>query len=103
MEREEREQLTYLVNLYSLNMRIEMTGNGQSCPVISKTSNTPQAVKIEQVTMNINDYKKRRKTPQLNAGNLKCFSHIHKVTLRNIMSMANSYFRDRVEFHQLGE
>lgn len=65
MDREEREQLTYLVNLYSLNMRVEMTGNGQSCPVISKTSNTPQAVKIEQVTMNINDYKKRRKTPQL--------------------------------------
>ncbi|KAL0280999.1 UNVERIFIED_CONTAM: hypothetical protein PYX00_002134 [Menopon gallinae] len=64
MEREEREQLTYLVNLYSLNMRVEYGVNGESCPVISKTSGTPQTVRLEQVKMNINDYKKRRKIPQ---------------------------------------
>ncbi|EEB14237.1 conserved hypothetical protein [Pediculus humanus corporis] len=64
MSQEEREQLTYLVNLYSLNMRLELTENGESCPIISKTSKTPQTVRIEQVTMNINDFKKRRKSPQ---------------------------------------
>lgn len=64
MDQEEREQLTYLVNLYSLNMRLELAENGESCPVISKTSNTPQTIRIEQVTMNINDFKKRRKSPQ---------------------------------------
>ncbi|KAK6634053.1 hypothetical protein RUM43_001666 [Polyplax serrata] len=64
MDQEEREQLTYLVNLYSLKMRLEMAENGESCPVISKTSNTPQTIRIEQVTMNINDFKKRRKTPR---------------------------------------
>lgn len=62
MEHEEREQLIQLVNMYALRMRVEVSGQGETCPVLSKTSATPRS--IDPGAFCHSAFKKRRKLPQ---------------------------------------
>lgn len=64
MEQDEREQLVQLVNMYSLRMRVEVSGGGETCPVLSKTSATPRTIRIDPGSLYTTDYNKRRKLPQ---------------------------------------
>lgn len=73
MKQQERDQLCQLATLYSLKMSTDPT---LTCPVLTKTRNTMQAVRVEQVALgrlhpssrhhqhHFSDFKKRRKMPQ---------------------------------------
>ncbi|XP_047099477.1 G patch domain-containing protein 2 isoform X1 [Schistocerca piceifrons] len=73
MKQQERDQLCQLATLYSLKMSTDPT---LTCPVLTKTRNTMQAVRVEQVALgrfhpasrhhqhHLSDFKKRRKMPQ---------------------------------------
>ncbi|KAJ9581514.1 hypothetical protein L9F63_023305 [Diploptera punctata] len=69
MQKQERDQLSHLADLYSLQMTSDP--NRQTCPVLTKTRNTMQAVRVEQVRLtrlqarlhHLNDFKRRRKMP----------------------------------------
>lgn len=59
MRQPEREKLRRLANLYSLNLKGDL-----SCPILYKTRHTTQAICVDQVTLNrLSDYKRLRKTP----------------------------------------
>lgn len=67
MTRAERDQLSQLAALYSLQMRSE-GARGLKCPVLKKTSNTMQAVRIDMDRYGpspslLSDFKRQRKTP----------------------------------------
>ncbi|XP_069678931.1 G patch domain-containing protein 2 isoform X3 [Periplaneta americana] len=69
MQKQERDQLCHLANLYSLQMSSDP--NRRTCPVLTKTRNTMQAVRVEQVRLtrlqarlhHFGDFKRRRKMP----------------------------------------
>lgn len=69
MQKQERDQLSHLANLYSLQMTSDP--NQQTCPVLTKTRNTMQAVRVDQVRLirlqgrlhHLSDFKRRRKMP----------------------------------------
>lgn len=69
MQKQERDQLCHLANLYSLQMTSDP--NRLTCPVLTKTRNTMQAVRVEQVRLtrlqarlhHLGDFKRRRKMP----------------------------------------
>lgn len=69
MKQQEQEQLCQLANLYSLNMSSDST---LSCPVLTKTRNTMQAVRVELGMVphsrhhhhHLSDFKRRRKMTQ---------------------------------------
>ncbi|KAK0093853.1 hypothetical protein PV326_012470 [Microctonus aethiopoides] len=59
MRQPEREKLRRLANLYSLNLKGDL-----SCPILYKTRHTTQAICVDQVTFNrFSDYKRLRRTP----------------------------------------
>ena len=59
MHQPEREKLRVLANLYSLNLKGDL-----SCPILYKTRHTTQAICVDQVSLNrFSDYKRLRKTP----------------------------------------
>ncbi|XP_075233492.1 uncharacterized protein LOC142331456 isoform X2 [Lycorma delicatula] len=65
MQKNERDQLGYLAELYSLNMKLtETSRKGLTCPVLTKTSNT---MRVEHVSLarlhTLSDFKRRRKAP----------------------------------------
>ncbi|XP_046463290.1 G patch domain-containing protein 2-like isoform X2 [Daphnia pulex] len=64
MQKSERDQLSRLASLYSLQMLSE-GARGLKCPVLKKTSNTMQAVRIDMDRSPSlwSDYKRQRKTP----------------------------------------
>ncbi|PSN52427.1 hypothetical protein C0J52_16256 [Blattella germanica] len=69
MQKQERDQLCHLANLYSLQMTSDP--NRQTCPVLTKTRNTMRAVRVDQVRLtrlqarlhHLSDFKRRRKMP----------------------------------------
>lgn len=64
MQKSERDQLSHLAQLYSLQMLSE-GARGLKCPVLKKTRNTMQAVRIDMDRSPSlwTDFKRQRKTP----------------------------------------
>ena len=65
MQKSERDQLSHLASLYSLQMMSE-GARGLKCPILKKTSNTMQAVRIDMdrsPSLWSDHYKRQRKTP----------------------------------------
>ncbi|XP_039294082.1 G patch domain-containing protein 2 isoform X4 [Nilaparvata lugens] len=65
MQKTERDQLSYLAELYSLNMKLsESSHKGFTCPILTKTSNTMRVEHVSLGRLNtLGDFKRRRKTP----------------------------------------
>ncbi|KDR23012.1 G patch domain-containing protein 2 isoform X1 [Zootermopsis nevadensis] len=69
MQKQELDQLCHLANLYSLQMTSDP--NRRTCAVLTKTRNTMQAVRVDQVRLtrlqarlhHLSDFKRRRKMP----------------------------------------
>ncbi|XP_071440652.1 G patch domain-containing protein 2 isoform X2 [Hetaerina americana] len=70
MEKQERDQLCHLASLYSLKMNSD-SSCGLSCPVLTKTRNTTQAVRLGQAPRDglqsrlkaFEDFKRRKRVP----------------------------------------
>lgn len=93
MRQPEREKLRRLANLYSLNLKGDL-----SCPILYKTRYTTQAVCVDQVSLNrFSDYKRLRRTPP-QSPNLDAITSIPEVqtasttdgtAMQNVGSMQN--------------
>ena len=71
MDVEEREQLAQLAKMYSLRMRVEVTGRGDICPVLSKTTATPCTIRVDHPGLHGSVHKKRRKLPHAGESNFR--------------------------------
>ncbi|XP_066582914.1 G patch domain-containing protein 2-like isoform X2 [Prorops nasuta] len=84
MRQPEREKLRSLANLYSLNLKGDL-----SCPILYKTRQTTQAVCVDQLPLNrISDYKRLRKTPP-NSPNPNSASQSQDVQTSDITATTN--------------